>query len=302
MKKIVVTGGCGFIGSHIVDRLIETGYHVTVIDDFSAVSNEQFYFNNKALYFKYSIQDYDLIEPLFRDVDYVFHLAAESRIQTAIANPLYAVKTNVTGTANILNASRLNGVKRVMYSSTSSVYGLNETVPIDETALIDCLNPYSATKFCGEELCRMYSKLYKLDTLIFRYFNVYGERSPTAGQYAPVVGIFLRQKADGTPLTIVGSGTQRRDYVHVSDIVKANILGMQAEGPILGQVFNVGTGRNYSVNEIAGMISNNTMHIPERPGEAKTTLANIQKIQKMLRFNPEISIENWLNNPGAGEN
>jgi len=302
MKKIVVTGGCGFIGSHIVDRLIETGYHVTVIDDCSAVSNEQFYFNNKALYFKYSIQDYDLIEPLFRDVDYVFHLAAESRIQTAIANPLYAVKTNVTGTANILNASRLNGVKRVMYSSTSSVYGLNETVPIDETALIDCLNPYSATKFCGEELCRMYSKLYKLDTLIFRYFNVYGERSPTAGQYAPVVGIFLRQKADGTPLTIVGSGTQRRDYVHVSDIVKANILGMQAEGPILGQVFNVGTGRNYSVNEIAGMISNNTMHIPERPGEAKTTLANIQKIQKMLRFNPEISIENWLNNPGAGEN
>ena len=302
MKKIVVTGGCGFIGSHIVDRLIETGYHVTVIDDCSAVSNEQFYFNNKALYFKYSIQDYDLIEPLFRDVDYVFHLAAESRIQTAIANPLYAVKTNVTGTANILNASRLNGVKRVMYSSTSSVYGLNETVPIDETAPIDCLNPYSATKFCGEELCRMYSKLYKLDTLIFRYFNVYGERSPTAGQYAPVVGIFLRQKADGTPLTIVGSGTQRRDYVHVSDIVKANILGMQAEGPILGQVFNVGTGRNYSVNEIAGMISNNTIHIPERPGEAKTTLANIQKIQKMLRFNPEISIENWLDNPGAGEN
>ena len=302
MKKIVVTGGCGFIGSHIVDRLIETGYHVTVIDDCSAVSNEQFYFNNKALYFKYSIQDYDLIEPLFRDVDYVFHLAAESRIQTAIANPLYAVKTNVTGTANILNASRLNGVKRVMYSSTSSVYGLNETVPIDETAPIDCLNPYSATKFCGEELCRMYSKLYKLDTLIFRYFNVYGERSPTAGQYAPVVGIFLRQKADGKPLTIVGSGAQRRDYVHVSDIVKANILGMEAEGPILGQVFNVGTGRNYSVNEIAGMISNNTIHIPERPGEAKTTLANIQKIQKMLRFNPEISIENWLNNPGAGEN
>lgn len=302
MKKIVVTGGCGFIGSHIVDKLIETGYHVTVIDDCSAVSNEQFYFNKKALYFKYSIQDYDLIEPLFRNVDYVFHLAAESRIQTAIVNPLYAVKTNVTGTANILNASRLNGVKRVMYSSTSSVYGLNETVPIDETAPIDCLNPYSATKFCGEELCRMYSKLYKLDTLIFRYFNVYGERSPTAGQYAPVVGIFLRQKADGTPLTIVGSGVQRRDYVHVSDIVKANILGMEAEGPILGQVFNVGTGRNYSVNEIASMISNNTIHIPERPGEAKTTLANIQKIQEMLGFNPEISIENWLNNPGAGEN
>ena len=302
MKKIVVTGGCGFIGSHIVDRLIETGYHVTVIDDCSAVSNEQFYFNNKALYFKYSIQDYDLIEPLFHNVDYVFHLAAESRIQTAIANPLYAVKTNVTGTANISNASRLNGVKRVMYSSTSSVYGLNETVPIDETAPIDCLNPYSATKFCGEELCRMYSKLYKLDTLIFRYFNVYGERSPTAGQYAPVVGIFLRQKADGKPLTIVGSGAQRRDYVHVSDIVKANILGMEAEGPILGQVFNVGTGRNYSVNEIASMISNNTIHIPERPGEAKTTLANIQKVQKVLRFNPEISIENWLNNPGAGEN
>lgn len=300
MKNIVVTGGCGFIGSHIVDRLVDTGYHVTVIDDCSAVSNEHFYFNKKALYFKYSIQDYDLIEPLFRNVDFVFHLAAESRIQTAISNPLYAVKTNVTGTANILNASKLNGVKRVIYSSTSSVYGLNETVPIDETAPIDCLNPYSATKFCGEELCRMYSKLYKLDTLIFRYFNVYGERSPTAGQYAPVVGIFLRQKADKKPLTVVGSGTQRRDYVHVSDIAKANILGMKVEGPISGQVYNVGTGKNYSVLEIANMISKNITHIPERPGEAKTTLANIEKIQKTLNFNPEISIESWLKNHGAG--
>ena len=294
MKNIVVTGGCGFIGSHIVDKLIDMGYNVTVIDDCSAVSNEQFYFNKKALYFKYSIQDYELIEPLFRNIDYVFHLAAESRIQTAIANPLYAVKTNAIGTANILNASRLNKVKRVLYSSTSSVYGLNETVPIDENAPIDCLNPYSATKFCGEELCRMYSKLYKLDTLIFRYFNVYGERSPTAGQYAPVVGIFLKQKNNNIPLTVVGTGHQRRDYVHVSDVVRANILGMLAKESINGQVFNIGTGKNYSVLELASFISSNIVHIPERPGEAKTTLANISKAKNILNYNPETELKSWL--------
>jgi len=294
MKKVVVTGGCGFIGSHLIDELIERNYNVTVIDDCSAISNERFYFNKKALYFKYNIQDYNLIEPLFRNAECVFHLAAESRIQTAIANPLYAVKTNVTGTANILQAARLGGVKRVIYSSTSSVYGLNETVPISENAPIDCLNPYSASKYCGEELCRMYSKLYNLDTLIFRYFNVYGERSPTAGQYAPVIGIFLKQKNNNVPLTVVGTGKQRRDYVHVSDVVNANILGMVAKENINGQVFNIGTGKNYSVLELASFISDNIIYIPERPGEAKTTLADISKAKNILNYNPQIKLKSWL--------
>jgi len=294
MKKVVVTGGCGFIGSHLIDELIERNYNVTVIDDCSAISNERFYFNKKALYFKYNIQDYNLIEPLFRNAECVFHLAAESRIQTAIANPLYAVKTNVTGTANILQAARLGGVKRVIYSSTSSVYGLNETVPISENAPIDCLNPYSASKYCGEELCRMYSKLYNLDTLIFRYFNVYGERSPTAGQYAPVIGIFLKQKNNNVPLTVVGTGKQRRDYVHVSDVVNANILGMIAKENINGQVFNIGTGKNYSVLELASFISDNIIYIPERPGEAKTTLADISKAKNILNYNPQIKLKSWL--------
>jgi len=292
--RVIVTGGCGFIGSHLVDTLIDQNHQVTVIDDCSAISNERFYFNKSALYLKYDIQDYSLIEPLFRNTDYVFHLAAESRIQTAVANPLYAVKTNMIGTANVLQAARLGGVKRVIYSSTSSVYGLNETAPIDEAVPIDCLNPYSASKYGGEVLCKMYSKMYNLDTLIFRYFNVYGERSPTAGQYAPVIGIFLKQNQNNMPLTIVGTGLQRRDYVYVKDVVQANILGMLYNKNLDGSVMNVGSGKNYSVLEIASAISNNIMHIQPRPGEAKTTLANIIKIQSTLGFNPSLDVQDWI--------
>jgi UDP-glucose 4-epimerase len=293
--KCIVTGGAGFIGSHIVDRLIEDGNEVISLDNESASSNEEFYWNQKAHKAVLDICDYDKIEPLFKDVDCVFHLAAEARIQPAIKNPQRAVLTNVLGTCNVLQASRENGVGRVLYSSTSSAYGLSNTPPLSEDMTNDCLNPYSVTKVSGEGLCNMYNKLYGLKTLIFRYFNVYGERQPVKGQYAPVVGIFLRQFDAREPLTIVGDGLQRRDFTYVQDVVEANILASETDSDdIFGQTINIGVGRNHSILDIAKMIGYNFKHLPERLGEARITLANIDKARELLGWKPEVGIEDWI--------
>ena len=241
--KVIVTGGCGFIGSHIVDRLIELNCQVLVIDDLSASENEQFYFNDKAEYHKIDICEKDKIENLFKDVDYVFHLAAESRIQPAIKNPSRAYNVNVIGTLNILELSRKYNIKKVMYSSTSSVYGLTNHLPTSENTLIDCLNPYAHSKYTGEELFRQYWKEYNVDSVIFRYFNVFGERSPIKGQYAPVVGIFLNQLKNNTDLTIVGDGLKKRDFIYVGDIVSANIDAMNYNGNLESKTINIGSGR-----------------------------------------------------------
>jgi len=296
MKKYIVTGGSGFIGSHIVDAYASGESQVIVIDNESSEAHDQFYYNksDNVEYYKLDINDYDEILPLFDGVDTVFHCAAESRIQPCIVNPLGAVKTNTYGTCSVLQASREKSVRRVVYSSTSSAYGLVNDVPNVETQPDDCLNPYSVSKVSGEKLCKMYSDLYGLETVVFRYFNVYGERQPIRGQYAPVVGRFLKQYEEGKPLTIVPDGEQRRDYTHVSDVVSANILASTVKLESYGQVFNVGTGTNYSVNELADMISTNTTMIEPRLGEARVTLANIDKIKKVLGWNPKIRLEDWV--------
>ena len=275
--KSIVTGGAGFIGSHIVDRLVEFGHEVIVIDNESATVHDHFYYNDKATYYKIDVGDYTGIRPLFEGVDYVFHLAAESRIQPTIDNPLLCLLTNAYGTAAVLQSAREAGCKKVMYSSTSSVYGLKNKPPLKEHMLEDCLNPYSVTKHTGEKLCKIYTELFGLKTVTFRYFNVYGPREPLKGPYAPVVGLFLRQKRAGEPLTIVGDGLQRRDFTHVEDVVDANILAMSYDGNNL--LFNVGTGCNHSVLELAKMISDTIRFIPPRQGEARETLANIENIK-----------------------
>jgi len=293
--KSLVTGGCGFIGSHVVDSLIAKGHEVIVIDDKSAESNDRFFENPDASYFYFSITDYEKIAPLFSGVDYVFHLGAESRIQPTLERPQDACMTNFVGTCNVLQAARDNEVKRVMYSSTSSGYGLKNEPPLREDMERDCLNPYAVTKVAAEDLARMYYTLWGLETVIFRYFNIYGDREPTKGQYAPVVGLFLKQFRDNEALSIVGDGTQRRDFTHVDDVVQANMLAMESDNPgILGEIFNVGTGKNCSVLELAQMISDNYTFVPPRPGEAKNTLADISKAQTLLNYNPTITIEEWI--------
>jgi len=295
MTKSLVTGGAGFIGSNLVDRLLEMGHEVVVIDNEYSDAHDQFYWNDKAQNYKYDIRDYENTRPLYDEVDYVFHIAAEARIQPAIENPIEAVSINSVGTVTVLQCAREAGVKRVMYSSTSSGYGMNEP-PNIETQIDDCLNPYSVSKVNGEKLCKMYTSLYGLPTIIFRYFNVYGERQPLRGQYAPVIGIFLRQRGDGEPLTIVGDGNQRRDFTYVGDVCQANILAAtkEVDSKFFGEVYNVGTGTNHSVNQIASMISNNTVNIPPRPGEARISLANNQKLCKTFGWKPTMKLENWI--------
>ena len=293
--KSLVTGGAGFIGSNLVDQLLSIGHEVVCIDNEFSDIHDHFYWNAKADNHLLDIRDYENTRPLYEGVDFVFHIAAEARIQPSILNPVETVSINSVGTCTVLQCARDAGVRRVMYSSTSSGYGMND-YPNVETQPDDCLNPYSVSKVNGEKLCTMYTNLFDVPTVIFRYFNVYGERQPLKGQYAPVIGIFLRQFAAGEKLTIVGDGEQRRDFTYVGDIVNANIMAAisNPDDDAFGQVYNVGTGSNYSVNEIAAMISDDTIHIPPRVGESRITLANIQKIKNTFGWEPQVNVGDWV--------
>jgi len=290
--KAIVTGGSGFIGSNLVDKLVEMDWDVLVIDNQSA-ANDVFYKNEKAAYYGLNVNDYDSIAHLFKGIDYVFHLAAESRIGPCVEDPVLACNTNVIGTCNVLQAARVHGVKKVVYSSTSSCYGLANKPPLVETMKNDNLNPYSVSKLAAEDLCVMYNNLFGQKTTSLRYFNVFGERMPDRGQYAPVVAIFQRQQRNGNAITIVGDGKQSRDFVYVMDVVSANIkaaLTPEADGG----VYNVGTGTKVSVLEIAECFDGVKKHLPPRSGEAQTTLANIDKIKKDLDWKPTVDVINWI--------
>lgn len=293
--RSLVTGGAGFIGSHIVDKLLEMGHEVVVIDNESAESNEEFYWNDKSQNYKYDIRDYENTRPLYEGVDYVFHTAAEARIQPAILNPIEAVSVNCVGTVTVLQCAREAGVQKVIYSSTSSGYGYNDP-PNSEYQRDDCLNPYSVSKVAGEKLCKIYTDLFGLKTVFFRYFNVYGERQPLRGQYAPVIGIFLRQRSNGDPLTIVGDGEQLRDFTHISDVVSANILAatVEVDSSSYGKLYNVGNGVNYSINEIANSISDNQTNIPQRIGESRVTLADNTKLKETFGWSPKVILMDWI--------
>lgn len=293
MSKVLVTGGCGFIGSHLVDRLVTRGDEVVVLDNLSSDSNETFYYNEAATYIKEDILKEDVVYEVTRGCDHVFHLAAESRIGPTLLDPTKACQVNVVGTCNVLQAAKNHNVKSVVYSSTSACYGLSETLPQKETDKIDNLNPYSVTKYAGEDLCHMYHKLWRLPVTCLRYFNVFGERMPVRGQYAPVVGIFLRQKSAGEKLTIVGDGLQRRDFIHVYDVVDANIRVSQNIN-CFGQTYNVGSGTSYSVLDIAKSISSNYEHIAPRLGEARNTNADYLKLNTETGWEPSVDLYAWI--------
>ena len=294
MTISIVTGGAGFIGSHIVEKLKKLEHMVVVVDN-EYSDNDNFHWRKDTLNVKIDITDYKALKQACTGADYIFHCAAEARIGPSIENPLNALNINTMGTCNVLQCAREVGAKKVLYSSTSSGYGLNEA-PNIETQPDDCLNPYSVSKVAGEKLCKMYTDLYGLNTIIFRYFNVFGERAPRKGQYAPVTGIFLRQKAAGEPLTIVGDGEQRRDYIYVEDVANANVMAAisNPDDDAYGQVYNIGSGKNYSVNEIASFISDDTINIPPREGEVKTSLANIDKMNKTFAWKPQTDIKDWI--------
>jgi UDP-glucose 4-epimerase len=289
----LVTGGAGFIGSSLVDKLIELGHKVICIDNESAECHDQFYWNPQANNYKYDICDYEKIAPLFNGIDYVFHIASDARIQPAILNPRKSIESNAVGTANVIELSRINKVKRFIYSSTSSAYGKKAILPNIETQPSDPLTPYSTAKVFGENLAKVYYNLYGLETISLRYFNVYGDRQPLKGQYAPVIGLFLKQHQENKPLTVVGDGSQRRDFTHISDVVQANIFASEIKDGF-GEVYNIGYGSNYSILEIANMISNDVKFIPPRIGEVQETLASNAKFKELTGWTPRVSLIRWL--------
>lgn len=291
--KCLVTGAAGFIGSSIVDELVKRGHKVIALDDESA-NNEIFFWNKEAENYKLSICNYEAIAPLFKNIDYVFHLAAESRIANAIENPIKTYNANIIGTHNVLKSALINRIKRVVFSSTSSIYGLNSS-PNSELDNDNCLNPYSISKLAAEKICKFFSNSYNLPVTILRYFNVFGDRAPSNGFYAPVISIFLKQYKEKKALTVVGDGQNKRDFIYINDVVKANLdFCFFEQKKAFNDVFNVGSSTNISILRLAKLISSNIEFTPERIGEAKITLADINKINTVIGWLPSIDIENWV--------
>ncbi len=292
MEKVIVTGGAGFIGSHIVDKLVDMGYDVHVIDNLSAGKKENV--NQKAALHVVDIREYEKLLPIFKDVKYVFHQAARPQVQYSIENPIETNENNVTGLLNVLEASRINNAKRFIFASSASVYGDQETLPINEDAKISQLSPYAVHKHIGELYLELYSKIYNLETVSLRYFNVYGLRQGIKGSYPLVIPLFLDIVSRGEPMPITGDGENTRDYVNVKDVARANVMAMKSDKVGNGEVINISFGKQYSVNEIASLIGGSVVYVPARI-EPRASLADISKAKNLLDWEPEISLEDGLN-------
>jgi UDP-glucose 4-epimerase len=292
--RCLVTGGAGFIGSNLVDTLIEKGWPVTVIDNLSTGDLNNI--NTRSKFYNVDIVDYKRIEPLFKGIDYVFHLAALPRIQPSFEDPILHENVNVVGTINCFQAARRHGVKKFVFSSSSACYGNPTQIPTTEQAAINCLSPYALQKYSAEQYCLILGQRFNLPVVILRYFNVYGPRSFSPrnkfNAYSSVIGIFHNQKKSNRPLTITGNGEQSRDFVHVYDVAQANLCAI-FDGPA-GKIFNIGFGKTYTINEIARMFSDRYIYIPERKGEAMITLADIGKAKKELNWQPTINLKKGL--------
>jgi UDP-glucose 4-epimerase len=290
--KAIVTGGAGFIGSHLTDLLIQRGLEVLVIDNLSCgrIENINHLKTNKNFSFKnVDILNFDELNKCFKNVDWVFHLAGLADIVPSIENPKDYYEVNVTGTLNVLECSRKANVKRFIYAASSSCYGVPERFPTSESSKISPEYPYALTKFLGEELVCHWNQLYKLPTISLRLFNVYGLRSRTSGTYGAVFGVFLAQKFHKMPYTIVGDGEQTRDFTYVTDV--ANAFYTAAESNISGEIMNVGSSKHYSINRLVELLEGEKVFIPKRPGEPDCTFADVSKIERLLGWKAKVSFE-----------
>lgn len=286
VKRVLVTGGLGFVGSHLVEMLLKENrdqlkYEIFVIDNLCSDSSSRDNMFSGAHYWIDDIRNLNLYKYSKEKFDAIFHLAALARIQPSFQDPLSYLSIDMMGTAHVLEFARHCGAN-VVYAGSSSAYG----GPM--------LNPYAYAKYTGEQICEMYSKVYGMNTVTARFFNVYGKRQPMTGPYATVVGIFEDQKKKGIPLTVTGDGEQRRDFTHVTDIA-AGLLAL-SEGSHSGEVYNLGTGKNYSINELAGFFNpTEIQYLPARPGEARTTLADISETNRKTGWTPKTSLEMYVN-------
>jgi UDP-glucose 4-epimerase len=293
--KSIVTGGCGFIGSHIVDKLLDEGHQVTVIDNLSKgrLENLSQHKNNTGLNIvKADINEYEKIKQYFNGVDWVFHMAALADIVPSVQNPESYFHANVDGTFSVLQAAKESKVKRFLYTASSSCYGIPDLYPTNEDAEIRCMYPYALTKNVGEQLAMHWAKVYKLPIISLRLFNVYGTRSRTSGTYGAVFGVFLAQKLAGKPFTVVGDGTQTRDFTYVTDVADAFLTA--AKSNISNEVFNVGSGNTYQINKLVELLGGEVEYIPKRPGEPDCTYADISKIEKMLNWKVKVTFESGV--------
>ncbi len=292
--KYIVTGGAGFIGSHVVDALIARGDEVHVVDIFLSGKRERV--NPQAIIHEVDIRNFNDLVPIFKGAAGVFHLAAQPRMQYSIQEPRLTNDINITGTLNVLLAARDAGVKRVVYSASSSAYGTKHPMPLREDMEACPVIPYAIQKRVGEQYCEMVARFYGLETVAIRYFNVYGPRQTTDkdGPYATVIGIFLGQAKNGQPMTVVPDGTQLRDFTHVYDTVRANLLAMESPKVGKGEIINIGTGTNYSMLQIADMIGGKWEFTDPRQGETHETRADISKAKELLGWEPKVSFEEGI--------
>ena len=293
MKKAIVTGGAGFIGSNLVDKLIEQGVEVTILDNLSTGKEENI--NPKAKFINCDISTASEIDMLFyiNGADVVFHLAALARVQPSIKDPISFNEVNVKGTLNVLLAAHKAKVKRVVYSDSSSCYVNATKFPTPEEHSTNPLSPYGLQKYVGEQYCKMFSEVYNLDTVSLRYFNVYGERMNLEGAYCLVLGIFAQKMLEGKPLTINNDGEQRRDFTYVGDVVEANILAATHKEPLNGEAFNIGNGKEFTVNEIADMLGGEKQY-GNKVIEPFRTLADNSKALLMLNWDPKGDLPTWV--------
>ncbi len=294
-KKYLVTGGCGFIGSHIVEEILKNKKNkVIVLDSLVSGKTTNLDVKNKNLKFvKIDVsKDTIKLEKYFKEVDVVFHMAALADIVPSINNPKLYFSTNVTGTLNVLNACIKNNIKKLVYAASASCYGLPKSFPTNEKNNISLMYPYALTKKLGEDLILHWSQVYKLNVTSLRLFNVFGTRSRTSGAYGAVFGVFLAQRINNKPLTIVGNGKQTRDFIYVKDVAEAFLKASKLKKS--GEIINIGSGKETSVNYIANMISNKKVYIPKRPGEPDRSKADIKKAKKLLKWKPKISVKDGL--------
>jgi nucleoside-diphosphate-sugar epimerase len=292
MSKVVITGGAGFIGSHIVGALVERGDEVHVIDNYAGGKRED-RINQKAAYHEIDIREYEKVAPIIAGARYVFHEAALPRVQFSIENPELTFSVNVSGLVSVLRAAKEGGVQRLVYAASSSAYGDQSVMPLHEEMPPRPQSPYGLQKYIGELSCRLWSEVYDLETVSLRYFNVYGPRFDPNGAYALVIGRFLDQRSKREPLTIAGDGTHTRDYTHVRDIVRANLLAAESANVGKGEVINIGAGRNVSVNDLAALIGGPTVPIEERL-EPSDTLADNKKAKRLLGWEPAVKLEEGI--------
>ena len=289
--KVVVVGGAGFIGSHVTDALVSRGFEAHVIDNLSGGKKENV--NPKAVFHNADIRNLEDIKPILKGATYVFHLAALPRVQYSIEHPIETHDVNITGTLNVFIAAKEGEVKRVVYSASSSAYGDQKTLPLVETMSPNPKSPYGLQKYVGELYGKVWSTIHGLETVSLRYFNVYGPRLNPDGAYALAIGKFLKQRKEGKSLAIWGDGTQTRDFTHVRDVVRANILAAESKNVGKGEVINVGAGRNFSVNQLAKLIGGKVVHEPPRL-EPHDTLADNSLARKLLGWAPEIKLEDGI--------